>query len=578
MLNELRICSLGIIDELTWDINHGLNIISGETGSGKSLIIESLEILFFDASPGSTIRHGSDEARIEAYFNIDGNSSPGLIELLEEKKLLSGSGELVVSAHLKKNGRNIFRINSTPVPKNLLQDVGQLLLDIHGQTQHLSLYDRSIHLRLLDKFGGTIEARDAYSRMFSQVQQLQHEKLRLQRVNVDVAKRRDYLNFQMDELNQAGIKLGEDIEIENELNKLTSIETIKELTWNIYQSLRGDYAQEQSSAFDRLNQALGLFSRLVEIDPGLTTQFETLQEACDKTEELGYEVRRYGEEIESRPERIEELGNRLELIGRLKRKYGGSIDSMLLQQQTICQELEEIGNLALNQDKLDKEIRELMCKMADLAQQLTLSRSRAARELEQKMADELAGLNMPDVVFKVTIGQKEESGGLPLSGKEYRFGRDGVDSIEFFASTNPGEPVMPIANIASTGEISRFMLALKNALAGADAVPTMIFDEIDIGVGGRSGEVLGRKLWSLGRHHQVICITHLPQIAAFADSHYKVSKTSRDNRNTSKIRVLDDNERIEELAAMISPRQCSEKSLDVARELSTKASVWKNEQ
>ncbi|MBN1370294.1 MAG: DNA repair protein RecN [Dehalococcoidaceae bacterium] len=578
MLKEIRIISLGIIDDLTWDIDHGLNIISGETGSGKSLIIEALEILFFESPGDSVIRHGSEEARVEAYFNLDVCSPQGLLEFLEERKLHSGSNDIVITAHLKKNGRNIFRINSTPVPKKLLEHVGGLLLDIHGQTQHLSLYDRSTHLRLLDKFGCTAEIRDAYSQLYSQIQHLLHERARLQTANNDIAKRRDYLYFQMDELEKAGIKPGEDAEIEKELIKLTNIETVKRLSWDIYQSLRGDYTSEQSSAFDCLSQALGLFSRLAEIDPRLTAQFELLQETCDKTEELGYEVRRYVEELDGSPERIEELGNRLELIGRLKRKYGGSMDSLLLQQKSIRQELEDIGNIASNLDKLDNEIRELMFKMADLAQQLTSLRLNAARELEHKMEDELAGLNMPEVVFKVCIEHTEETGGLALSGKEYKFGKDGIDNVEFFASTNPGEPVMPIANIASTGEISRFTLALKNALAGADAVPTMIFDEIDIGVGGRSGEVIGRKLWSLGRHHQIICITHLPQIAAFADSHFKVCKTSRGNRNTSTIRALNDNERIEELAAMISPRQYSEKSLDVARELSLKASVWKKEQ
>jgi len=575
MLNELRITSLGIIEELNWEIKPGLNIISGETGSGKSLIIEALEILFFGSGCDSDIRYGSDTATIEAYFDLDGQTPGALLELLDEKKLDSGSGEMMVTAHLKKNGRNVFRINSNPVPKNLLEDVGRLLFDIHGQTQHLSLYDRSTHLKLLDRFGSSVETRDDYYRVFSQLQQLQHEQARLDRFNDDVEKRRDFLNFQLQELQQADVKPGEDLELENELNKLTSLATIKEHSWNIYQSLLGDSATGQNSAYDCLNQALEKFSHLVEIDPHLISRFQSLQEASDKIEELGCEIRRYAEEMESSSEIIEEKSGRLELIGRLKRKYGGSIDSLLSQQKDICRELEEINNVESDQERMKTEAAELMGKLADLAGRLTGLRTGAARELEQKIASELAELNMSEVLFKVSVEQKEQTGGLPVSGKEYRFGKEGVDAVEFLVSTNPGEPLKPVAGIASTGEISRFTMALKNALAGADAVPTMIFDEIDIGVGGRSAEVLGRKLWSLGRHHQVICITHLPQIAAYADSHYRVVKTSRDHRNTTTIHALDETERIEELAAMISPRQHSEKSVEVARELSLKASDWK---
>lgn len=577
MLNELKITSLGIIEELVWEINPGLNIISGETGSGKSLIIEALEILFFGAGSESAIRHGSENAAIEAYFTLGPDSPRAVIDLLDERELNCGYSELVITVHLKKNGRNVYRINSTPVPKNLLGDIGRLLFDIHGQTQHLSLYDRSTHLKLLDRFGRTAGTYQAYSQMFSRLQQLQLERTRLDKYNADVAKRRDFLLFQQDELRQADVKHGEDVELENELNRLTNIETIKELSWKIYQSLRGDCTPEQSSAYECLNQAQKLLSRLVEADPRMASHFQALQETSDTIEELGYVVRRYGEELDNSPGRIDELGSRLELIGRLKRKYGGSIESILSEYEDICREIEEINSLESKQERLNAEIAELMNTMADSAGQLSALRYGAARELENKIAGELADLNMPEVVFKVDIEKKEHPDGLPLSGTKYAFSKDGIDNVELLVSTNPGEPVKPVANIASTGEISRFTLALKNALAGADAIPTIIFDEIDIGVGGRSAEVLGKKLWSLGCHHQVVCITHLPQIAAFADSHYRVVKTSRDNRNTSTIKRLDENERLEELAAMISPRQHSEKSVDVARDLTIRASDWKKQ-
>jgi DNA repair protein RecN (Recombination protein N) len=321
-----------------------------------------------------------------------------------------------------------------------------------------------------------------------------------------------------------------------------------------------------------------VLKQIVATDPALQPHLDNLDGILHGLEELAREVRAYGEELNFDPQRLEEVQSRLELIRGLKRKYGGSIEGVLDYLVKAGEELEGLSYSDERREQLVVDIKKLKEEMGEIAVQLSEKRRDASRKLLTAVQKELADLNMPQVLFDVSITQEKSPDGIPLpDGENYSYTSAGVDDVVFMASTNPGEPLKPLDKIASTGEISRFMLALKSALAEADTIPVLIFDEIDIGVGGRSGEVIGRKLWGLARDHQVICVTHLPQIAAFADAHFTVSKRSAGDRTVSAIEVLKDQKRLQELAVMIGGSKYTPASLDAAGELIRGADVWKND-
>jgi DNA repair protein RecN (Recombination protein N) len=332
-----------------------------------------------------------------------------------------------------------------------------------------------------------------------------------------------------------------------------------------------------SSAVDRINEALPVFKQMAETDPSLKSRLDSLEEMVHGLEELSREVRSYGENLSYDPQRLEEVQVRLELIRSLKRKYGGSVDGILNYLVKAEAELEGLNYSGERRAQLEEKIGRLKAEMGTLASRLSQERRQSAGKLVAAVKKELADLAMSQVDFDVSVVREPSTDGIPFpDGKIYRFDTTGADVVEFMASTNPGEPLKPLARIASTGEISRFLLALKSALAEADTIPVLIFDEIDVGVGGRSGEVIGRKLWNLSRNHQVICVTHLPQIAAFADAHYNVSKQSADSRTVSTINALQGESRLNELAVMIGGTGYAANSLNAARELMHRAETWKS--
>ncbi len=342
--------------------------------------------------------------------------------------------------------------------------------------------------------------------------------------------------------------------------------------------LRGGSSENDLSAFDRINEAWVTARRLASFDEEVAQVMNDIEEIKDRLDVLGYSVRRYGENIETSQNRLADVQERLDLINDLKRKFGKSVDSILAYKDELEREIEELNCFETDRELIEEKIKELKQEMGSIGIKLSESRKIAAKQLEDAVALELEELNMPQVVFKVGIKQEEaDVNGLPVGkGTKTGYNRNGIDQLEFAASTNPGEPVEPIRNIASTGELSRFTLAIKNALSHADRTSTLIFDEIDIGVGGRSGEVLGRKLWSLARHHQVICITHLPQLAVYADRHFKVTKIDSGGRNTSFINQLSEESRLEELAIMLSSNKYSEKARQAAKDLADRTVEWKN--
>jgi len=578
LLLELRVKGLGIIESIDWNLGSGLNVITGETGAGKSLVIDAVETLLEGKVGEEVIRHGSDEARIEGVFTLPDNESlPQLRELLAEKGLKSDEENLVISCEFRRQGRSIVRVNGQAVTRGLLRQIGCLLIDIHGQSEHLSLLDRKYQLDFLDAYGHTTDLRHSFSAKVTELYKLEQELKALVEEEKDAARREEFLRFQLDEIRRAKLRVGEEEELERERNVLSSAEKLKAMSYEAYQAIcKEDASRASVPALDKLNEAVGVMKKLVELDPTLSQQLNSLEETVYGIEEIARDIRSYSERLEHNPERLEEVESRFELIKSLKRKYGQTIADILSYLEKGEKELEGISLSSERRAELEKMCSRLKAEMGQIASELSKVRLTAAEKLVTEVKKELQDLNMSQVEFEVSITQEESEEGIPLpGGKTYVVNNEGVDVVEFMASTNPGEPVKPITKIASTGEISRFTLALKGALSEVDNIPVLIFDEIDIGVGGRSGEIIGKKLWALAQNRQVICVTHLPQIAAFADAHYNVHKQESGARTVSMLQPLEGESRTKEIAVMLAGPQYTEISLSDARAVIQKAEVWK---
>jgi DNA repair protein RecN (Recombination protein N) len=577
VLDELTVKGFGIIEEINWKLARGLNIITGETGAGKSLVVDAVEALLSGQVREEDIRHGAEEARIEGVFSVtEGKGADALKELLTEKGLEPEGDTLIITCDFRREGRTTPRVNRHAVSRALLQDIGNALVDIHGQSEHISLLRRSQHLDFLDAYAHTLDLRRDFSVKVTALHQMEREIKSLTRSEQEIARQIELLTFQVEEIKRAKLHEGENVELEKELTLLMSAEKLKASSYEVYGIIYGeDGAAASTSAVDRLGEALTSMRRIVETDPSLQKQLNYLEEALHGLEETARDVRAYGENLSYDPQRLEEVQNRLELIKTLERKYGGTIAAVLEYLEKAETELNGITNSGERRVQLQAEQKALKNEMGSFAAKLSKKRSQAALKLATAVKKELADLSMARVDFAVAITQAQDPEGIPLpDGVSYRFSASGIDDVYFEASTNPGEPRKPLDKIASTGEASRFLLAMKSALAEADTIPVLIFDEVDIGVGGRSGEVIGRKLWSLARTHQVICVTHLPQIAAFADAHFSVSKRTTGGRTVSNIESLRGEARVKELAAMLGGPQYTGSALTAAGELIEKAEAW----
>ncbi len=576
MLLQLRVRDFGIIESLDWEPAPGLNVVTGETGAGKSLVVEAIEALLTGKVDDDAIRYGCEKSVVEGVFLPSQRSLSRLQELLKENGLEAEDATLVIRCEFSRQGRSIVRVNGRAISRRLLQDLGRLLVDVHGQSQHLSLLDRHCHLDFLDAFGDTLGLRQEFAARAAKLSRLEQELESLTERERDRVRRQEFLQFQVDEIRRANLRAGEDADLERERQVLVQAEKLKGLSYQVYQSLCGEGT---ISAADRLNEAAAALRRLIELDPRLTEQLEHLTEAIYSAEDVAQEVRAYSQRMEDNPQRLEEVEARLELIRNLKRKYGDSIEAILDYMERAEREL---GELSVSEEKrveLEEARKKLKREMGEIAAKLLSARLAAANKLTSAVKKELEELNLEQVDFQVSVIQQVARGdedGIPLpDGRVCSFNADGVDSVEFLVSTNPGEPLKPLAKIASTGELSRFTLALKGALSRADMTPLLIFDEVDIGVGGRSGEVVGKKLWGLAREHQVICVTHLPQVAAFADAHYRVEKLGTGSRVVSQLQSLDGDERLREIAAMLAGPSYTKISLDDARLMVKRADEWK---
>jgi DNA repair protein RecN (Recombination protein N) len=551
MLTELRIENFAIIDQLELQFGAGLAVFTGETGAGKSIIIDALETVLGNRADSTFIRSGAERASIEATFHLADPVRIPIHELLQTEELLDDPDFVTLGRELRLNGRNVARVNGRSVSVNLLHEIGEYLVDIHGQSQHLSLLRVRQHLGLLDGFADTEELLGAYQETYRKLQAVRRELEALRQSEREAARRSDLLTYQVEEIDAAHLKTGEEEGLREERTRLANAEGLANLSQQALQLL-DDGNPESPAITDLLGEVVDALQDLAHIDSGqaaISTQATTIFE---EVADLSRELRDYLESVEFNPKRLEQVEERLDLINSLKRKYGDTIEAILAAADQARQELENITHAEERTQELQVEQNNLLTQLAKRGLALSKKRRDAAEQLARAIETELDDLRMPGARFQVAFERRTSPDGVPLpDGERLAFDLTGLENVEFLVETNPGEGLKPLVKIASGGETARLMLALKNVLAKADHVPTLIFDEIDQGIGGRVGTVVGHKLWQLTNRHQVLCITHLPQLAAFGQQHFQVQKQIEGGRTTTAVHSVEGEARLNELAQML---------------------------
>jgi DNA repair protein RecN (Recombination protein N) len=548
MLTQLSIVNFAIIEELNLDLGPGFTVLTGETGAGKSIIIDAVELLLGGRADATVLRKGADLARVEGIFEMEVGDLAEVHALLEEQQLVDDPRVIVLAREIRREGRNLCRINGRVVALALLRTVGELMVDVHGQSEHLSLLKVSEHLPLLDRFAHS--DLDEYSKAYRRITAVRRDREQFENAEREVARREDLLRYQIDEIEAARLRPGEVSDLQTDRDRLANTEKLAGLALNARGALE-EKIGDRASAEERLSEATGALISLAEIDPAMTSVSQRAQGLVEEISQLASELRTYLEEVQPDPMRLDEVEARLGLIHDLQRKYGDDVEAILQYAARAREELESIVHAEERLEALRVEEDELLTRLAMLGGQLSQTRLNSAGELSEAITEDLAELNMEGARFAVEIEWKDDPSGVLIEGKRVAFGPHGLDRVEFLVAPNPGEGLKPLAKVASGGETSRLMLGLKSVLASADRRPTLIFDEIDQGIGGRVGAVVGSKLIRLAQRHQVLCVTHLPQLAAYADRHYQVEKHIEHGRTLARVSPLEREERLIELAEML---------------------------
>ncbi len=571
MLSELRIENFAIIQQLELDFKPGLVTFTGETGAGKSIILDALTAVVGGRIDATMIRAGAERASVEATFRLSTTNRAPIHEILNREELMDDPDFVTLSRELRREGRSTARINGRSVNLNLAREIGAYLIDIHGQSEHLSLLNTRQHIRLLDRFANTEEALSDYRQVYEQLAGLRRELHQLRQTELDAERRTDLLSYQLQEIDAANLRPGEEEELRQERERLANAENLSSLAQQVL-GLLEEGTPEAPSISDLVGevvQAMASLARFDSAQQALSDQAGTISELVN---DLVGELNSYAENIEFNPRRLEQAEERLDLIHKMQRKYGGSVEAALAFAEKARQELDTIAHATERIADLEIQEQQILKLLAQKGQILSQKRHEAARALETGVERELNDLSMSGARFAVDLQYQPEVAGVRLeSGEMVAFDTSGIDRVEFLIAPNPGEGLKPLVKIASGGETSRLMLALKNVLAQADDIPTLIFDEIDQGIGGRIGMVVGEKLWQLGRRHEVLCVTHLPQLAAFGDQHFHVRKMVADGRTTTQVEQLNDPARLEELAQMLGSlndanRMAANETLNIARQ------------
>lgn len=558
MLAEITINNLAIIEALNLKFAPGFNVLTGETGAGKSIILDALGLLLGGRAQSELIRAGAEETRVEGIFLLNSVTRDVLAPYLEENGITLEDDALILARELHRAGRATGRVNGRAVTGAVLQQIGDRLVDIHGQSEHLSLLRPKEHIDLLDRYGNLWEQRSEVAKHVRQLRKVRQELRDLQKDARETARKIDRLSYILQEINDAKLKVEEEQELKTERDLLAHAETRATLADEAYQALYGG-GEDEKGALDLLNQALQAVRGLEKYDPDVKPTLEQADSAGALMDDLARTLRGYRDSIEFNPKRLEQIEDRLDLIFRLKRKYGDTIEQVLEFGKTSQQELDAVTHAEERMNELRDQDARLATETGTLAEKLSRARQIASENLSRAIETQLQDLGMQKAQFGVQINHIEDPHGLIVGDKRFAFDSAGIDKVEFLVSPNPGEPLKPLAKIASGGETSRLMLALKAVLGVADRTPTLIFDEIDQGIGGRVGGIVGKKLWGLttsqngaGHNvHQVICVTHLPQIASYGDAHFHIRKAIVDDRTITLAEMLHPKQRIEELAGML---------------------------
>ena len=550
MLTELRIQNFAIIDQLELNFEKGLVIFTGETGAGKSIILDAVEILVGGRADTSMVRAESKRALVEGTFHLIGKERTAVHKILQTEDLLDDEDYLTLSREIKPEGRSIARVNGRTVNVGLLKSLGASLIDIHGQSGHLSLLDTRAHLGLLDRYSAADSALNNYRTVYKKLLTLRTELDELHRLQKDAESRIELLKYQAEEIEAVNPRLGEDAELKQERDRLANAEALASHAQEALATL-DEGIPESPPVTDAFGEAITHLATLAKIDASQAEIHARSELILENLTELSRDLRGYLEKVEFNPSRLEEVEERLALLQNLNRKYGGSLEAVIAFGADASQELENISTASARMDALEKEEMRLLKKLAGEGKKLSDLRKSAAKKLSKGIVTELADLRMAEADFAVDFKTLPDEKGLPLKEGRVAFDKNGFDQVEFLLAPNLGEGLKPLVKVASGGETSRMMLALKNILARADQIPTLIFDEIDQGIGGRIGMVVGEKLWQLGRGHQVFCVTHLPQLAAFGDQHLQVEKLLENGRTLTRVSPLEKEARLLELAQML---------------------------
>lgn len=552
MLKRLTIQNFALISSLDVSFCDGLNVLTGETGAGKSIVLDALSAVLGGKADVEMIRAGENRAVIEATFQYT-SIRAAMNEYLDAGDLLDEpeDDEIVLSREIRTTGRSSARVNGRAVTQAIIREIGGFLVDIHGQSDHLSLLTPGSHLALIDRFADNAQLLSDYRAQLKAYREAQSELQALAGSDAEKERRREMILYQLDEIDGAKLKRGEEEPLTLERDRIGNAETLNRYLAKGFDLLEGR-GERQPGIVDQLNALQGCLDRIVRLDADRGDWTEIVLNLIDASANLLDAFRAYREEIDYDPNRLTEVEERLHLIHSLERKYGATIDDVSAFAERIRAELETIENADERIRVLAAETAERKEALSGIAERLSLRRREVAGRIAERVEAELADLSMGTATFEISMKLEEDADGLRFAdGRAYEFNSSGCDRAEFMIAPNRGEGVKPLAKIASGGETSRLMLALKNTLAEADEIPTMVFDEIDTGISGRVGAAVGEKLWRLSGNHQVICVTHLPQLAAFRDAHFSVTKTVLNDRTETGLRLLNEEESAREIAMVL---------------------------
>lgn len=551
MLQELSVKNFAIISSLQLEFQMGMTVLTGETGAGKSIIIDAMGLLTGGRGSSDYIRQGANKCTLEGLFSMP--KSQELKQLLEELGIETEEDSLVIQRDISASGKNVCRVNGRIVNITNLKRIGEYLVDIHGQNEHQELMQSERHIDMLDEFGGKklLAVKEKYTRAYQEYRALEAKVRKRQKNEKEFAQRMDMLHFQSDEIASAQLVAGEEEQLLEERNKLNNFQKIADALTISYAALNG----EDDSSLDKIGTSMNELASIESLDSEYKTLSDTVQNAYYLLQEASGDLSRLIDGLELDEVRLNEVENRLELIRQMKRKYGDSIETILSYYEEITKELAEADFLEGGTGDLEALLAEKQQAAHQQALTLRKERKRLAKELEQQILTELKELYLERTEFEVRFTELEH------------LQENGLDGVEFYITTNPGEPLKPLVRVASGGELSRVMLAMKTIFSQTQGITSIVFDEVDTGVSGRVAQAIADKIYQISENSQVLCITHLPQVAAVADEHYFIEKEIVAGRTETSVRILSEKERVNEIARMLAGSEITKLTIEHAQEL-----------